>query len=150
MNKYPLWKYLLVLVVVVIAFVYALPNIYGEYPAVQISASRGAKVDQSLLVFMEGQLKQANLTYTGALLEDNSAKIRFKDTETQLQARDLIQAKLSGENYTVALNLEPATPHWLSVLGAKPMHLGLDLRGGVYFLMRVVPQPYWPVTSVSS
>ena len=104
MNKYPLWKYLLVLVVVLIAFVYALPNIYGEYPAVQISASRGAKVDQSLLAFIEGQLKEANLVYTGALLEDNSAKIRFKDTETQLQARDLIQAKLAGENYTVALN----------------------------------------------
>ena len=141
MNKYPLWKYLLILVVVVIAFVYALPNIYGENPAVQISPSRGAKVDQSLLTFLEGQLKLANLAYTGAVLEDNSAKIRFKDTETQLQARDLIQAKLFGkdsrENYTVALNLEPATPRWLSALGAKPMHLGLDLRGGVYFLMRV-------------
>jgi len=136
MNKYPLWKYLLVLVVVVIAFIYALPNIYGEYPAVQISPSRTTKVDPSLLAFVEGQLKQANLAYTGAVLEENGAKIRFKEPETQLQARDLIQ-KVLGDNYTVALNLEPATPRWLSVLGAKPMHLGLDLRGGVYFLMRV-------------
>jgi preprotein translocase subunit SecD len=136
MNKYPLWKYLLILAVVLIGLIYTLPNFYGEYPAVQISPTRTTTVDQSLLAFVESELKQANIPYTGARLEDKTALIRFQDTDTQIRARDLVQ-KAIGENYTVALNLVPATPAWLRALGAKPMYLGLDLRGGVYFLMQV-------------
>ncbi|MBI3570614.1 MAG: protein translocase subunit SecD [Gammaproteobacteria bacterium] len=136
MNKYPLWKYLLILVIVVIGFVYALPNIYGEYPAVQISPTRTTKVDQALLALVKDKLKQANIAFTGAMLDGQGARIRFTDTETQIHARDLIQKTL-GDNYVVALNLLPATPGWLSALRAKPMYLGLDLRGGVHFLMQV-------------
>src|SRR3972149_4991544 len=136
MNRYPLWKYLLVLVVVVVGFVYALPNIYGEYPAVQISPTRTTKVDQALLTLVEEKLKQTNIAFTGAVLEEQGARIRFVDTETQIHARDLIQ-KVLGENYVVALNLLPATPGWLAAINARPMYLGLDLRGGVHFLMQV-------------
>ncbi|MBI3778690.1 MAG: protein translocase subunit SecD [Gammaproteobacteria bacterium] len=136
MNKYPLWKYLLILAVVVVGFVYALPNIYGEYPAVQISPTRTTKVDQGVLGMVESQLKQANVSYVGAVLDDKGARIRFTDTETQIRARDLVQKAL-GEQYVVALNLLPATPGWLEALRAKPMYLGLDLRGGVHFLMQV-------------
>ncbi len=136
MNKYPLWKYLLILIVVLVGFVYALPNFYGEYLAVQISPTRTTKVDQALLSFVEGQLKQANVPYSGAVLDETGARIRFDQAETQLKARDLIQ-KAVGEQYTVALNLLPATPAWLSAINAKPMYLGLDLRGGVHFLMQV-------------
>ncbi len=136
MNKYPLWKYLLILIVVVVGIVYALPNLYGEYPAVQISPTRTTKVDQGLLSLAENQLKQANISYVSAVLDDKGARIRFTDTETQLRARDLVQKAL-GEQYIVALNLLPATPGWLEALRAKPMYLGLDLRGGVHFLMQV-------------
>ena len=136
MNKYPLWKYLLVLVVVVVGIVYALPNLYGEYPAVQISATRTTKVDQGVLTLAENQLKRSNIAYVNAVLEDKGARIRFSDTETQIKARDLVQAAL-GDQYVVALNLLPATPGWLDALRAKPMYLGLDLRGGVHFLMQV-------------
>ena len=136
MNKYPLWKYLLILAIVVVGIVYALPNIYGEYPAVQISPTRTTKVDQGLLALAENQLKQANISYVAAVLDDKGARIRFTDTETQLRARDLVQ-KAVGEQYIVALNLLPATPGWLAALRAKPMYLGLDLRGGVHFLMQV-------------
>ena len=136
MNKYPLWKYLLILAIVVVGIVYALPNFYGEYPAVQISPTRTTKVDQGLLALAENQLKQANISYVAAVLDDKGARIRFTDTETQLRARDLVQ-KAVGEQYIVALNLLPATPGWLAALRAKPMYLGLDLRGGVHFLMQV-------------
>ncbi len=136
MNKYPLWKYLLVLVVVLVGLIYALPNFYGEYPAVQISPTRTTKVDQALLSLVEDRLKQANVAFTGTMLDETGARVRFADTETQIHARDVIQ-KVLGDNYVVALNLLPATPAWLSVLGAKPMYLGLDLRGGVHFLMQV-------------
>ncbi len=136
MNKYPLWKYLLILAIVVAGIVYALPNIYGEYPAVQISPTRTTKVDQGLLALAENQLKQANISYVGAVLDDKGARIRFTDTETQIRARDLVQKAL-GEQYIVALNLLPATPGWLEALRARPMYLGLDLRGGVHFLMQV-------------
>ncbi len=136
MNKYPLWKYLLILAIVVIGFIYALPNIYGEYPAVQISPTRTTKVDQALLAYVEAQLKQANVAYQGAAIDDSGARIRFADTETQIRARDLVQKAL-GDKYTVALNLLPATPAWLAAINAKPMYLGLDLRGGVHFLMQV-------------
>ena len=136
MNRYPLWKYLLVLAIFVVGFVYALPNLFGEYPAVQISPTRTTKVDQAVLAQVEDKLKLANIPYTNAVLDEQGARIRFTDTEIQIRARDLIQKAL-GDNYVVALNLLPATPAWLAAINAKPMYLGLDLRGGVHFLMQV-------------
>src|SRR3990167_5995915 len=103
MNKYPLWKYLLILVIVVTGFVYALPNIYGEYPAVQISPTRTTKVDQALIALVEEKLKQANIAYTGTALDEQGARIRFVDTETQIHARDLIQKALRSEEHTSEL-----------------------------------------------
>jgi preprotein translocase subunit SecD len=136
MNKYPFWKYLLILAVIAVALVYALPNLYGEDPAIQVSPTRTTKVDASTVAQVEEILKQANLRPTGTLLDDKGAKFRFADTEVQLRARD-VAARALGDGYVVALNLLPATPAWMSALGAKPMSLGLDLRGGVYFLMQV-------------
>jgi preprotein translocase subunit SecD len=136
MNRYPAWKYLLVVAAVVLGLIYALPNIFGEYPAVQISATRTTKVDTGTLARVENALKRNNLAYTGTMLDETGAKVRFADTETQLRARDVVQKEL-GDDYTVALNLLPATPVVLRALHAEPMHLGLDLRGGVHFLMQV-------------
>jgi preprotein translocase subunit SecD len=136
MNKYPLWKYLLILVVVVVGLVYALPNLYGEYPAVQISPTRTTKVDAPVLTRAEGALNRAGLMYAGTLLDATGARIRFTDTDTQIRALDVLQKEL-GDSYTVALNLLPETPSALQAVGGKPMYLGLDLRGGVHFLMQV-------------
>jgi preprotein translocase subunit SecD len=136
MNRYPLWKHILIVVAVLAGVLYSLPNLYGEFPAIQISATRTTKVDAGVLARIEAQLKQANIAYTGTLLDDKGAKVRFADTETQLRARDQVQHEL-GDGYTVALNLLPAAPDWMRWFGAKPMSLGLDLRGGVYFLMQV-------------
>jgi preprotein translocase subunit SecD len=136
MNRYPTWKYLLVVAAVVLGLIYALPNVFGEDPAVQISATRTTKVDTGTLVRVEDVLKRNNLPYNGTILDETGAKVRFADTETQLRARDLVQKEL-GDDYTVALNLLPATPVLLRALRAEPMHLGLDLRGGVHFLMQV-------------
>jgi preprotein translocase subunit SecD len=136
MNKYPLWKYLLVLAVVVAGIAYALPNLYGEHPAVQISPTRTTKVDSVVLGRAETAIKVAGIPYTGASLDDKGARVRFSDTEAQLKARDLLQKEL-GDDYVVALNLVPAAPSWFEGIGAQPMYLGLDLRGGVHFLMQV-------------
>jgi preprotein translocase subunit SecD len=136
MNKYPLWRYLLILAVILPGLIYALPNLYGNDPAIQISATRTTKVNAETLTQVEQVLAQANLAHTPGELGEKAIKIRFTETETQIKARDLVQTAL-GENYTVALNLLPATPGWLRALGADPMYLGLDLRGGVHFLMQV-------------
>lgn len=135
-NQYPLWKYLLVTVLVALGLLYALPNFYGESPAVQVSGIHGAKVDQATQARVKQALTSANISYRGVDVDSTGMKIRFADTDTQLRARDAIQATL-GDNYTVALNLLSAAPGWLTALGAKPMYLGLDLRGGVHFLMQV-------------
>ncbi len=136
MNRYPLWKYLLVAFAVLVGLLYALPNLYGEYPAIQISPTRTTKVDAPVLAHVEQLLRRAQLPYSATQLDDKSARVRFADTDTQLRARDLVQKEL-GDGYTVALNLLPDTPRWLQALNARPMYLGLDLRGGVYFLMQV-------------
>ncbi len=136
MNRFPLWKNLLVLVTVVIGFLYALPNFYGEYPAVQVSATRTTRVDETTVTRVKRALDQAKLTYVEANLADKSVRIRFADTDTQIRARDVVQEEM-GNEYIVALSLLPATPEWLQAIGAKPMYLGLDLRGGVHFLMQV-------------
>ena len=137
MNRYPLWKYLIIVVVLAVGAVYAAPNLFGEDPAVQVSAAgRAAKVDTAILVVVERTLKSARLSYRDLVLDGQGLKVRFEGTEDQIKARDLIQKAL-GNNYTVALNLLPATPAWLQALNARPMYLGLDLRGGVHFLMQV-------------
>lgn len=135
MNQYPFWKNLLIVVVMVVGLVYAVPNLYGEDPAIQISATR-TSVDASTLARIEQILTDGGLTSISSQLDELGAKIRFADTETQLKAWDRVQKEL-GQTYTVALNLLPATPKTLNAIGGKPMYLGLDLRGGVHFLMQV-------------
>jgi preprotein translocase subunit SecD len=127
---------LLVLAVVVVGILYALPNLFGEIPAVQISPTRTTKVDSVVLERAEAALKVGSVPYIGASLDNGDARLRFGDTEAQLKARDLLQKEL-GDGYTVALNLVPAAPAWFERIGARPMYLGLDLRGGVHFLMQV-------------
>ena len=146
MNRYPLWKYLTVLVALVLGLVYTLPNFFGEAPAVQVSSAKSTvKVEPQMQQEVERILAQANITGTGSSFERNgpvgTVRVRFADTDTQLRARDLIEKALNPDpadpSYTVALNLLPASPEWLSAIGANPMYLGLDLRGGVHFLLQV-------------
>lgn len=137
MNHYPMWKNLLVLVVLLVGFIFALPNIYGDEPAVQLSSSgRGGVVDLALSSTVEDKLKTAGLEYRRIELERDRLMIRFVDDETQLKAKTLLSKDL-GDDYVIALNLAAATPDWLKGFGAEPMNLGLDLRGGVHFLMEV-------------
>ncbi|MBC2730711.1 protein translocase subunit SecD [Thiobacillus sp.] len=137
MNRFPLWKYVLIGITLVIAFLYTLPNFFGEVPAVQISPIRTTeKVDTALLGQVESSLKAANLGYQGMELAGNSIKVRLASTDQQIKAKDVLQNSL-GERYTVALNLVSASPAWLSSIHALPMYLGLDLRGGVHFLLEV-------------
>ena len=142
MNRYALWKYLVLLVACCVGGLYTLPNFFGEAPAVQVSPARAsAKVDTATLGKVEEALKAVALTPTLIGLENNSLKARFETTEQQLQAKDAIQNALNPEAanpaYVVALNLIPRTPTWLSAINAAPMYLGLDLRGGVHFMLQV-------------
>ena len=136
LNRYPLWKYLMVILVIAIGFLYAAPNLYGEDPALQISASRGAEVKLDTLDLVKATLDEAKIPVKHAAFEHGFILIRFKNTEEQLKARDLVANKL-GDNFITALNLAPSTPAWLEAIGANPLKLGLDLRGGVHFLMEV-------------
>ena len=137
MNRYPLWKYLLIAAAVVIGFLYTLPNFYGEVPAVQVSPLRSnLKADAALMAKIEEALKKASLEPTGMAMDANSVKTRVAGTEDQLKAKDALQTAL-GDDYVVALNLLSRSPQWLTSIGALPMYLGLDLRGGVHFLMQV-------------
>ena len=136
LNEYPLWKYLLLIIVISIGAFYATPNLYGEDPALQISATRQSKIDESTLVRVEEHLKKALIEYKALVMDKQGISVRFDDTEIQLKAMDVINREL-GDQYTVALNLLAATPDWLASFNAKPMYLGLDLRGGVHFLMEV-------------
>ncbi|MGX5659822.1 protein translocase subunit SecD [Castellaniella ginsengisoli] len=146
MNRYPLWKYLIVLAAVLIGVLYTLPNLYGESPAVQIAGAKTAvKVDQNTLARAEQALDQAGLRPTAGSFEMNgpvgTVRLRFDSTDTQLKAKDQLEKVLNPDpqnpDYTIALNLMSASPNWLTALGAHPMYLGLDLRGGVHFLLQV-------------
>ena len=146
MNRYPIWKYLTVRVAVVIGLLYTLPNLYGESPAVQISSAKSTlKLDVGMLDRAQDILKKAGLVSSGAAFEQNgpvgTVRVRFANTDQQILARDTIEKALNPNAadaaYTVALNLLPASPSWLSAIGAHPMYLGLDLRGGVHFLLQV-------------
>ena len=137
MNQYPLWKNLLILAALLAGLIYTLPNFYGESPAVQVSPLRSSlKADAALLDRVGNVLKTANINPELAMLDGNSVKARFTDTDSQLKAKDLLVGQL-GEDYVVALNLLPRSPQWLTHLNALPMYLGLDLRGGVHFLLQV-------------
>jgi len=137
MNRYPLWKYVVIAVALVIGVLYTLPNFFPESPAVQVSSSKAAiKIDAAVLQTMEATLKAAGIAFSGAALDATGAKVRFADPDTQLKAKDALQAKL-GDDYIVALNLISSSPGWLTAIGALPMYLGLDLRGGVHFLLQV-------------
>ena len=137
MNRYPTWKYILVAVVILIGLLYTIPNFYGESPAVQISATKSTvKADPALLKQVEATLQLADIKFNGIFLDASGVKVRFDNTDDQLKAKDKLIANL-GKDYSVALNLLSQTPSWLLAIGAKPMYLGLDLRGGVHFLLQV-------------
>jgi preprotein translocase subunit SecD len=150
-NRYPTWGYALIALAIALAFLYTLPNFFGESPAVQVSSAKATvKVDPALLRKVEETLKSASIAYRGAVFDPTGIRVRFDDTDTQLKAKDLIHSTLNpgaapqatpeddpNVNYVVALNLLPASPTWLSAIRALPMYLGLDLRGGVHFLLQV-------------
>src|SRR6266699_1738403 len=142
MNRYPLWVYVTIAVALVLGALYTLPNFFGEAPAVQVSPARATlKVDPVVLGRVEEALKNAGIQPTGISLDPASIKVRLADTETQPKAKDLIERTLNPDaanpSYTVALNLLPNSPRWLAAVNARPMYLGLDLRGGVHFLLQV-------------
>lgn len=136
LNKFPLWKNLMVIAILVIAGVYALPNLYGEDFAVQVSATRTTSIDTQVMGRVEDKLTELEIAPKSIVMEEDQLLIRLSSDNEQLKAREAIMQEL-GTDYVVALNLAPATPDWLAALGATPMKLGLDLRGGVHFLMEV-------------
>ena len=137
MNRYPLWKYIVIGLALVVGFIYTLPNFFGEVPAVQVSPLKATlKPDAALRSRVEDILQKNKITAQGIFVDATSVKARFDDTDTQLRAKDVLQTGL-GDDYVVALNLVSRSPGWLSAIGARPMYLGLDLRGGVHFLLQV-------------
>ena len=136
MNQYPLWKYLLLVVVIAVGVLYSSPNLYGEDPAVQVSAERGAVFDESLDNRIRSTLSAAGITPKSLVREQGRVLVRFDSGDDQLKGADALRAELA-RGYIVALNLAPTTPDWMTDIGALPMYLGLDLRGGVHFLMEV-------------
>lgn len=136
LNKYPLWKTLMVAMIVAIGALYATPMLYGESPAVQVSGLRGVEANAATLDSIKAQLEESNLSFASIALENGQVLTRFNNTEDQLKARDVLDDNL-GKEFSVALNLTPNTPSWLATIGGKPMKLGLDLSGGVSFLMEV-------------
>ena len=142
MNRYPLWKYIVVALALVVGFIYTLPNFFGESPAVQLSSVKATiKVDARTLERVESTLKAASVTHDGIFLDTTGVKVRLKDTDQQLKAKDVLEKQFNPDaqdpQYVVALNLLSASPKWLTGLHAQPMYLGLDLRGGVHFLLQV-------------
>ena len=142
MNRYPLWKYILVAVALVFGFIYTLPNFYGESPAVQVSSAKVTlKIDEGTRTRVESALQAASIIHDGIQLDTVGVKARFKDTDTQLKAKDILERAFNPDpadpQYVIALNLLSASPQWLTSLHALPMYLGLDLRGGVHFLLQV-------------
>lgn len=135
MNRYPIWKYLILIAVVLVGGLYALPNLYGEDPAIQVSA-RSGDIDLAGQELVVQALKGAGIEMMSSRLEGNRLLIRFANTDIQLKAAEVVRERMGG-NYITALNLAPATPEWLRAVDAEPMYLGLDLRGGVHFLMEV-------------
>lgn len=136
LNSFPLWKYILIGVIIILGVLYALPNWYGESPAVQISPKNGTPITPALVQQIESTLTTQHLAYHNLTTTEYTAEMRFADTTTQMKAQDDLEQAL-GKNYTVAINLAPNTPRWMQMIGANPMKLGLDLRGGMYFLLDI-------------
>ncbi|MCP1327935.1 protein translocase subunit SecD, partial [Halomonas sp. 707D4] len=136
LNRYPLWKYLLILVVLLFGLIYSLPNLFPADPAIQVSSAQGDALDEREVSRVQQALADNGIEVKGADLENGQWLIRLEDDDDQLNARD-IAAETLGPNATVALNLADATPGWLQAFSASPMTLGLDLRGGVHFLLEV-------------
>ena len=136
LNQNSIWRYLLVIIVMGVSMLYALPNLYPNDPSLQINATRGADVTQQTVDQLQKAFTEQGLTPKSAVLEKGQMLVRFLNTEDQLKAREVANTTL-GDNFVTALNLAPATPAWLDAIGAAPMKLGLDLRGGVHFLMEV-------------
>jgi preprotein translocase subunit SecD len=142
MNRYPIWKYLAMAISLALGLLYTLPNFFGEAPAVQVSSGKATiKIDASMMGRVEAVLKRANIDNTGLFFDGNSVKVRVRDNDTQLKAKDALVAEFNPDaadpSYVVALNLLSSSPSWLTSLKALPMYLGLDLRGGVHFLLQV-------------
>jgi preprotein translocase subunit SecD len=142
MNRYPLWKYAIIVVALLVGLVYSLPNLFGESPAVQVSSGKATvKVDEATVARVEAALAEAGLKPSLVQFDGNSVKARFDTTDEQIKARDVLERAFNPDpaapTHVVALNLLPRTPAWLASLGAAPMYLGLDLRGGVHFLLEV-------------
>ncbi len=137
MNRYPTWKYLLVLTALLLGLVYSLPNVFGEAPAVQITTVKSTgTISPQLLEQVENVLKQEKLPYDTLFIDETGVKVRFDNTDNQFHAKDVLEKSL-GKDYVIALNQISRSPSWLRAIGAKPMYLGLDLRGGVHFLLQV-------------
>jgi preprotein translocase subunit SecD len=137
MNRYPLWKYAIIAIALIAALLYAAPNLFGEVPAVQVAGARASvKVDDALRASLTEALKAANVPPVSTEVEENMTRFRFADTDAQLKALDVVKAKI-GPGYVAALNLVSNSPSWFHYINSKPMHLGLDLRGGVHFLLQV-------------
>jgi preprotein translocase subunit SecD len=135
-SRYPTWKYILILGVSLLGFLYALPNVYGEDPALQISANKPAVITEQTQALVQQALSNAKLSTKSLGQEGHSLVVRFVDTDTQFKAKEVVEAAL-GEQYAVASNFASASPAWLSAIGAEPMKLGLDLRGGIHLLLEV-------------
>ena len=136
MNQYSVWKYLLILLIVAVGIVYALPNLYGEDPALQVTSSRGFDIPADLTATIDDALLVEQIDINSREQQGNRMLYRFNNTEDQIKAADAVREAL-GDQYVVALNLAHATPDGLRAIGGKPMTLGLDLQGGVHFLMQV-------------
>ena len=141
MNRYPLWKYAIVIIVLLLGLVYTLPNFFGQSPAVQVSSGKSTiLVDARTQERIEEILKASSITHDGIFLDNTGVKIRLSDADTQLKVKDLLNKEFNpagDELYVIALNLLSSSPQWLTNIGARPMNLGLDLRGGVHFLLQV-------------
>ena len=142
MNRYPLWKYVIVAFALMIGFIYTLPNFFGESPAVQVSSAKATlKVDLKTLERVESTLKDAGVAHNGTFFDASGVKVRLNDTDTQIKAKDLLEKAFNPDaadpQYVIALNLLSSSPQWLTNLHALPMYLGLDLRGGVHFLLQI-------------
>src|SRR4051794_21951328 len=142
MNRYPWWKYAILAVALVVGLLYTVPNLYGEAPAVQVSSAKATlKTDATLVGRVQQALAAASIQPDFVQFDGNSVRARFADTDTQIKAKDAISKALNPDpadpRYIVALNLVSRSPKWLASLHALPMYLGLDLRGGVHFLMQV-------------
>lgn len=141
MNRYPFWKYAIVIIVLLLGFLYTLPNFFGQSPAIQVSSGKSTiRVDARTQERIEEILKASSITHNGIFLDNTGVKIRFSDTDTQLKVKDILNKELNpvdDELYVIALNLLSSSPQWLTNIGARPMNLGLDLRGGVHFLLQV-------------